>query len=975
MKLSHNRKTMAFFSFCFFCLLILTASQAFGSASAGYSEFYIPGDEELLLDVLSEIGEGGQGSTTHCYITVTAWSDNTTIYYDHWEDAGGYDFDPDDPTTADETIPLAKRGDSWVFESGFIPADPPTLPRGTAEYYDGRDRIYVAGGAATVSRAGWTEDDGTLLAVAWEVYPVRPQLTTYILPFGENLADTGGADLQDFERVFAMIQATSNGTVVTIDFDGDGIPDQLDQNRDGDMTDPEDDITVELDAGEVYLLSNDSSTAISSLDSGTIIKSSSTVQVQYIIGDEGSNFEIRGLSAFPRGLWDDEYYAPVDGANDAEGDVDIYLYNPQDDMLTIEYQTQSGSGLFTINSKTTASFQAKTGTYVPLDSAVYFKGINLVNPNDNEFWGVSTIDTSGGDTDNDGAGRTHDWGYSLVPAFLLENEHFMGWAPGAHPVQIGGGADDSGIFIAPAQDNIRVFIDFDNDGTADQTYDLGRLETQYVYDPNDGDMSGANIYATGPYTLAYGQNPETAPGGTPALDLGYTTIPGNDFIDLVFTVDKSVSPQVVSTTSGSRAQWTLEVNTYDFSVDSIFVTDTLPSGWEYVAGSTVITLPDNTQVTGATANDGNSSGDTTLTWSGSDVFGGFADLAANQKSIITFTAETNQAFTAGEISRNFVEATGTRTVEGVNQTFSTTDFAFVTYGDYAISKTSSGSDPLGPGDQYTYTIEVTNPATATEDLTGISIYDAIPTGVSYVAGTSRVQSPTSTVGDRFNTAAYNNQDGTDDWTGNWVEAFDDGSPTSGDIQISNNELQLSGDGSQLYIYRFFNLSGATSAFWSFNYRTTAGVDAADRISLYINDGGGWSRLYQITGITGESSGTHREDISSYISANTRVAFVILAGTDYSGSNETFAVDNNYILYDDAIDTAAGTPPNFLSAGDGYGLIPGETLTLTFDVVVDDPLPTGLDKIINMVSVTNNEFSVPLTAQVSNLVNNPSSRHR
>ena len=102
-------------------------------------------------------------------------------------------------------------------------------------------------------------------------------------------------------------------------------------------------------------------------------------------------------------------------------------------------------------------------------------------------------------------------GYSLVPAFLLENEHFMGWAPGSDPV--GSDLDASGVFIAPAQDNVRIFVDLDNNGTADQTYDLNRLQTQYIFDPGDGDLSGANIYATGPYVVAYGQNPDTAPAG------------------------------------------------------------------------------------------------------------------------------------------------------------------------------------------------------------------------------------------------------------------------------------------------------------------------------------------------------------------------------------------------------------------------------------------------------------------------------
>ena len=57
--------------------------------------------------------------------------------------------------------------------------------------------------------------------------------------------------------------------------------------------------------------------------------------------------------------------------------------------------------------------------------------------------------------------------------------------------------------------------------------------------------------------MAYGENADTATTSTPSLDLGYVAIPGTDFVSLVLTVDKSVSPQVVPTASGSQATFTL----------------------------------------------------------------------------------------------------------------------------------------------------------------------------------------------------------------------------------------------------------------------------------------------------------------------------------------------------------------------------------------------------------------------------------
>ena len=167
--------------------MMASAFSTYAAAPAGFSQYYIPGPEEQMLELFESIGSGSQGTTMHSIITVTVWSDNTVIYYDHWEN--GYGFDPDNPaTTADETyfnVTPSSRGDSQTFESANIPSSPRL---DTATFYDGMDRIYVAGGPATVTRASWPEADGTLFSVAWEVYPIRPQLVKYILPFGEELA-------------------------------------------------------------------------------------------------------------------------------------------------------------------------------------------------------------------------------------------------------------------------------------------------------------------------------------------------------------------------------------------------------------------------------------------------------------------------------------------------------------------------------------------------------------------------------------------------------------------------------------------------------------------------------------------------------------------------------------------------------------------------------------------------------------------
>jgi len=263
-----------------------------GQTAAGYSEYYIPGNEDNMGLVLCSEGATAcpAGYHMHTVISVTAWTDSTQIYYDHWEN--GYNFDPANPATADETYTLNK-GQSIFFESANIAlprtGNPPattcdnyrnSVSVGTSTTcYDGSDRIYAAGGVVTVARVGWVEERGVgLQGVAWEIYPVAPQLTTYIVPFGETV-NTG--NWYGFQRVNTLIQATQNNTTFTVDLNHDGTPDMLDINRDGTL----DGTTVTLQAGQTFLLDDTSAhVTAGTLAAGAVIQGSDTLQVKYIVG-------------------------------------------------------------------------------------------------------------------------------------------------------------------------------------------------------------------------------------------------------------------------------------------------------------------------------------------------------------------------------------------------------------------------------------------------------------------------------------------------------------------------------------------------------------------------------------------------------------------------------------------------------------------------------------------------------------------
>ena len=436
-------------------LILLAAGTALGQATAGYSEYYLPGDELNMYYIFDDLDDNGAGATgMHSVTSVVAWSASTTVYYDHWEN--GYNFDPAQPgTTADETVTLAAQGDLQTFESSNVPSGgPPPAARNPAatcpgqgnpgdRCYDGGDRLYIAGGPVTVTRAVWMEARGAgNQGDAWEVYPVQPQLTTYILPFGENNYATSATYFTGFERVYALVQATADNTTVTVDLDANGTPDMLNLNRDAVRGNAGDATSVTLQRGQTFLL--DRISACSSgvtcttfpgggtLNSGAVIVGSETLQVKFVAGRTGTTYAARGLSAFPRGFWTEDYYAPLGESATAGRHTDYYLFNPHATPLTINWQSQSGAGSFVVPANSTQSYNRALGANpsVPQAQGLYFSAAQ-------PFWGVGFGDSTG---------QAFEWGFSLLPTSFLYDEHFMGWSPGSLPL---GSAPTDGNSVYP----------------------------------------------------------------------------------------------------------------------------------------------------------------------------------------------------------------------------------------------------------------------------------------------------------------------------------------------------------------------------------------------------------------------------------------------------------------------------------------------------------------------------------------------
>lgn len=165
-----------------------------------------------------------------------------------------------------------------------------------------------------------------------------------------------------------------------------------------------------------------------------------------------------------------------------------------------------------------------------------------------------------------------------------------------------------------------------------------------------------------------------------------------------------------------------------------------------------------------------------------------------------------------------------------------------------------------------------------------------------------------TVRDEFNAVSYSNNDGTDNWTNDWVEDDVAGAgPASGNVLITGGELRLDDNpntGTEPSAAREVRLTGAvTTAIFSFDFRTgPANTAPWDSVAIEVSDNGGasYTVLETIDYITGATSGSKSYDITAYRAVDTMIRFRISGFTE--GFNEYFAFDNVQVAY-----TTGGAP--------------------------------------------------------------------
>ncbi|MEM9273463.1 MAG: hypothetical protein AAGA80_10945, partial [Cyanobacteria bacterium P01_F01_bin.143] len=478
--------------------------------------YFVPLPEDDLFDTFNAINDGqvpDNNNPVNTIIAIAVSAANTIVYYDHAED--GYEADVTNPTQSttlilgDEDTTNGSLTDFGFADDTFTGGDSLILendvpiPRNTNNIlFDGSDRIQATFPIA-VTRGAFPDDPGSLLAGGTEVFNTEDWGTTFVVPVGE---DTPGSrdETNAFQYTSLYIMAREDGTVVTL-------PDNSTQT---------------LNAGENLVIDD--------VDEGDEVTATASVQAHLIGGDVGSNFELRWYSLTPRENWSNDYYTPVgDGEENGggnDGPTRVWLYNPDENSsIDVTFQRLVGGNL-TSSTVTVPPGTSALSPEIPDDS-----GGRFFTSGGEEFFALTQ-------TDADGIGQTFDWGHPLIPADQLTSQALVGWGYG-NTNNNSNVTSHSVVWVTPVED-ATINIDFDGDGTVDNTVFVNALESLKIFDDSsvfsgaedDQDMSGAIIFAADAnnnlnnpvdIAVAWGQDPartNTSSDQPNSLDLG-TVVP------------------------------------------------------------------------------------------------------------------------------------------------------------------------------------------------------------------------------------------------------------------------------------------------------------------------------------------------------------------------------------------------------------------------------------------------------------------
>lgn len=997
------------------CLAVSAPDVSYGQTPSGYSEYFVIGDDvdvDTALEAVSEQSATDTSGPLLSILSIASSAEGLQVYLDRADTNatnGGiclvppcYNFDPENPAaTADakwDVDATSTAGNEQGAALGI--GDILTLcndPNGAistvgcdygsgavGEAVVGGDRLYITGAPVSMVRTVFMQNLGAYLAGAWEIYPANSWDSAYTVPVGVDLNPANAPnDRLPFQYVYLFIQPYADSTAICLN---GAYVTTLDKGEDYSLADINtgDRVTAFLDP--VGTQSCDGSLTLSPLQAVILTSSGNENSIPY---------SARFYTLTPETLLGNQYYIPTPTQPSEIGDNDfngrtiysaVYVYAFQDTNLIVEKGQGTDESVFERVSLSEGDVYRFVMPSLPdgtTDTGNYGAFVTTDNPND-KIWALVAGDDEVDLPDNiDGA--VVDWGYQAIDYKNLVNSYFIPLAP-ANPLHI----------VATADDTL-INVDWDNDGTIDQTISLDRLDTYMLFPPPsllpdyNYNGSGAYVYSDTKFAMAWGQDNEQGTNNEAAyvsgpsdLDFGYAVLPINfpNSVDAVLGIEKTVSPaQLPSNSPGTDPiTYTLEVTAYDSGLTDVDLCDELPSGLLYIAGTTRVILPDGTEITdtpvstdpavNTLASDAVCGSATALYWDMSAIVGGTSfPLAVSNTVTVEFKVQSTVTPYAGGVYTNVAVAVGTG---ANNENFRPTDRAYTAVGDLQVTKTASAIGPLIPGQIVDYTVTIQNLGSSAQSA--VTLSDELPTGLSYVSESTAISSvPTTTrsfsqsITDSLGDLVGPDPGGIDiGWIGDWI--------TSGNVTTNvDGNAELAGNGT--YMYRQLDLSSTTTLVagtlsLSFEAEEFGSTESTDIVTVEICTS---STRDTCTTLWSETGGLPNFLVSPTVSiadSYQSSAFLNVKLEDYVGGDEFVAINNikvtgsfsdssNNVPMDNITgngvrDLLQGQPCCLITNGDGIVLAPTESITVSYRARVKDPLDIFISDITNSARADSNE---------------------
>jgi hypothetical protein len=242
--------------------------------------FYVPfKEEDLYKKMFLQVNNATAKAPLETIVSLACSTDNTVVWYDHWED--GYELDatnatsrtteiwgdgnatngcPPDVKPCTDASDRLNAGDSVVIQNTVV------LPRNAKTIlYDGGDRVQ-ASFPVTMTRGAYPSSPGSLMAGATEMVDTQNWGMSFEAPIGQDI----GLSYNSFEYCGLFFMAAFDETVVTL-------PNKT---------------KITLNSGESSMVRVNQSQTLTSTD---------ILQVHLITGDIMSYYELRWYSLFPIG--------------------------------------------------------------------------------------------------------------------------------------------------------------------------------------------------------------------------------------------------------------------------------------------------------------------------------------------------------------------------------------------------------------------------------------------------------------------------------------------------------------------------------------------------------------------------------------------------------------------------------------------------------------------------------------------------